>query len=50
MILDKIIVGSLNGVLRIFVPKAGEFRPDNLMLEVQLSQPILQVEAGKFVS
>jgi len=48
--LDKIIVGSLNGVLRIFVPKAGEFRPDNLMLEVQLSQPILQVEAGKFVS
>ncbi|PFX24103.1 protein PTHB1-like [Stylophora pistillata] len=48
--IDKIIVGSYHGILRIYCPKPPHFKPDDLMLEVQLQQPILQVEAGKFVS
>ncbi|XP_067018157.1 protein PTHB1-like [Acropora muricata] len=47
---DKIIVGSYHGILRIYCPKPPSFKPDDLMLEVQLQQPILQVEAGRFVS
>ena len=47
---DKIIVGSYHGILRIYCPKPPNFKPDDLMLEVQLQQPILQVETGRFVS
>ncbi|NXP12338.1 PTHB1 protein, partial [Thinocorus orbignyianus] len=52
--LDKIIVGSYMGYLRIFNPhpvKPGDgMQPEDLLLEVQLREPILQVEVGKFVS
>ncbi|NWJ06673.1 PTHB1 protein, partial [Crypturellus undulatus] len=51
---DKIIVGSYMGYLRIFNPhpvKPGDgFQAEDLLLEVQLREPILQVEVGKFVS
>ncbi|XP_064025951.1 protein PTHB1 isoform X4 [Pogoniulus pusillus] len=51
---DKIIVGSYMGYLRIFNPhpvKPGdEAQIEDLLLEVQLKEPILQVEVGKFVS
>lgn len=47
---DKIIVGSYNGNLRIFAPRTAEFKPEDLMLELHMTQPILQVEAGQFVS
>ncbi|XP_068863678.1 protein PTHB1 isoform X3 [Aphelocoma coerulescens] len=51
---DKVIVGSYKGYLRIFNPhpvKPGdEVQPEDLLLEVQLREPILQVEVGKFVS
>lgn len=47
---DKIIVGSFHGVLRIYSPQGGGFRPDSLMLEVQLNAPIIQVAVGRFVS
>uniref|UniRef100_A0A672V0E3 Bardet-Biedl syndrome 9 n=1 Tax=Strigops habroptila TaxID=2489341 RepID=A0A672V0E3_STRHB len=51
---DKIIVGSYMGYLRIFNPhpvKPGDGgQPEDLLLEVQLREPILQVEVGKFVS
>ncbi|NWU71421.1 PTHB1 protein, partial [Pterocles burchelli] len=51
---DKIIVGSYMGYLRIFDPhpvKPGDgVQPEDLLLEVQLREPILQVEVGKFVS
>ncbi|XP_040209116.1 protein PTHB1 isoform X1 [Rana temporaria] len=51
---DKIIVGSYNGYLRIFSPhplKTGDaIQAEDLLLEVQLRDPILQVEVGKFVS
>ncbi|KAF7247790.1 Protein PTHB1 [Varanus komodoensis] len=51
---DKIIVGSYMGSLRIYNPhpiKPGDaMQAEDLLLEVQLSEPILQVEVGKFVS
>ncbi|NXW90535.1 PTHB1 protein, partial [Alopecoenas beccarii] len=51
---DKIVVGSYMGYLRIFNPhpvKPGDgVQPEDLLLEVQLREPILQVEVGKFVS
>ncbi|XP_018426780.1 PREDICTED: protein PTHB1 [Nanorana parkeri] len=51
---DKIIVGSYSGYLRIFSPhplKAGDtIQAEDLLLEVQLRDPVLQVEVGKFVS
>jgi len=47
---DKIVVGSFQGVLRIFNPKGRGFRPEELLLEQQLEAPVLQVLTGKFVS
>ncbi|XP_025056351.1 protein PTHB1 isoform X3 [Alligator sinensis] len=51
---DKIIVGSYMGFLRIFNPhpvKPGDgTQAEDLLLEVQLREPVLQVEVGKFVS
>ncbi|XP_036594765.1 protein PTHB1 isoform X2 [Trichosurus vulpecula] len=51
---DKIVVGSYTGYLRIFSPhpvKAGDgAQAEDLLLEVHLRDPILQVEVGKFVS
>lgn len=47
---DKVVVGSLNGIIRIYVAQHGGFKPEDLMLEMQLSQPILQLKTGKFVS
>ncbi|XP_045064661.1 protein PTHB1 isoform X2 [Coregonus clupeaformis] len=51
---DKIVVGSYMGMLRIFSPhpaKPGEPSPaDSQLLEVQLRDPVIQVEVGKFVS
>ncbi|XP_074844222.1 protein PTHB1 isoform X2 [Carettochelys insculpta] len=51
---DKITVGSFMGYLRIFNPhpvKPGDgMQAEDLLLEVQLRDPILQVEVGKFVS
>ncbi|GAB5568679.1 protein PTHB1 isoform X6 [Prionailurus iriomotensis] len=51
---DKIIVGSFMGYLRIFNPhpvKTGDgAQAEDMLLEVHLRDPILQVEVGKFVS
>uniref|UniRef100_A0ABI7WEM4 Bardet-Biedl syndrome 9 n=1 Tax=Felis catus TaxID=9685 RepID=A0ABI7WEM4_FELCA len=51
---DKIIVGSFMGYLRIFNPhpvKTGDgAQAEDMLLEVYLRDPILQVEVGKFVS
>ncbi|KAM6157162.1 LOW QUALITY PROTEIN: protein PTHB1 [Erethizon dorsatum] len=51
---DKIIVSSFMGYLRIFNPrpvKVGDgAQAEDLLLEVHLRDPILQVEVGKFVS
>lgn len=52
-LVDKIIVGSYMGYLRIFNPrpvKPGDgVQAEDLLLEVQLREPVLQVEVGKFV-
>eukprot|EP00960_Hanusia_phi_P040174 754286-Hanusia_phi.AAC.3 len=45
---DKIVVGGLSGVLRIYRAAGKGYKPGDLMLEVQLGAPILQVEAGRF--
>ncbi|XP_063778611.1 protein PTHB1 isoform X2 [Pseudophryne corroboree] len=50
---DKIIVGSYSGYLRLFSPhplKADGIQAEDLLLEVQLRNPVLQLEVGKFVS
>uniref|UniRef100_A0A1B6CDQ0 Protein PTHB1 n=1 Tax=Clastoptera arizonana TaxID=38151 RepID=A0A1B6CDQ0_9HEMI len=52
---ECIIVGSLNGILRIFQPhsdvnKDMGYQAIDLLLEFQLPQPILQVVVGKLVS
>jgi len=54
---DKIIVGSYHGYLRIYKPSPTKtesgwsgYKPEDVVCEMQLSQPILQVEAGRFVS
>ncbi|KAK3082884.1 hypothetical protein FSP39_007920 [Pinctada imbricata] len=56
--LDKIIIGSYHGILRIFNPKPTKtedggwsgYKPEDVLLESALPNPILQIEAGKFVS
>lgn len=55
---DKIILGSLSGYLRIFAVNSNinddgclaAFQPDNLLLEIDLKQPILQVTCGTLLS
>lgn len=54
---DFIIVGSHSGCLRIYSPQFvsqseeyGNFKPIDLLIEIQLDQPILQLAIGKFVS
>lgn len=45
---DYIIVGSQSGQLSIYYPHANEFDATDLLLETQLSAPILGLYAGKF--
>ena len=52
---DKIVVGSHNGCLRIYYPRVRDgnisgYRPEDCICEVQLNDPILQVDIGKFAS
>lgn len=54
------MVGSYSGYLRVYSPSVfGEesnverdcgVKPGDLMCEIALSDPILQIEAGRFVS
>ena len=49
--LDKIIVGSFEGILRIFSPRPRPFRIEDVIIEKDLLAPILQVDcAPKLVS
>jgi Bardet-Biedl syndrome 9 protein len=54
---DKLIVGSFHGRLAIYEPSPSKgedngrsCKANDMICEVQLSDPILQVEAGRFVS
>lgn len=55
---DKIIIGSHNGILRIFAPSTElneennpkPYKAADLLLEKLFTEPILQVSVGKLVS
>ena len=42
--MDKIVVGSFEGILRIFSPQARAFRTEDVLIEKDLGAPILQVD------
>jgi len=46
----KVVTGSFQGMLRIYNPKERDFKVEDLMLEQNLEEPIIQVEAGHFTS
>ena len=41
---NKIIVGSFEGILRIFTPQAREFKTEDQLLERDMKAPILQLK------
>ena len=45
---DKLVTASFSGHLRIFTPTQPG-RIENLLLEQQMDEPILQIEAGRFI-
>lgn len=47
---QKVVVGSYKGVLRIYRPSAKDFRASDMVLEAELGAPILGVEIGLFGS
>ena len=46
---EKIAVGSLQGMLRIYSPTRPQFRVEDLILEESLGAPILQLLLGRFI-
>ena len=46
---DKIVVGSFQGLVRIYLPRPQEYHPDHLILERDMGAPVLQVAVGRFV-
>lgn len=50
--LDKIVVGSHSGILRIYNPSNSEIdgQATDLLLEKNLHMPIVQIEIGSFVN
>jgi len=46
---NKIVLGSYQGLLRIYCPRQRDYKIEDLVLEKNLEMPILQVAAGKFV-
>lgn len=46
---DKIVVGSLEGMIRIYNPTKPQYRIEDLILEEALGSPILQLLAGRFI-
>ena len=45
--MDKIIVGSFEGKIRIMTPMPREFRIEDMLIEKDLGLPILQVDCAK---
>ena len=45
---DKLVTASFSGHLRIFTPTQPN-RIENLLLEQQMDEPILHIEAGRFI-
>jgi len=46
---NKIITGSLQGMLRVYEPKQKEYKVEDLICEMDMDAPILQLGAGRFV-
>jgi Bardet-Biedl syndrome 9 protein len=46
---DKIVVGSLEGMIRIYSPSNPQYRIEDLILEESLEAPILQLLVGRFI-
>lgn len=46
---EKIAVGSLQGMLRIYFPSRPGFRIEDLILEESLGAPIIQLLVGRFI-
>mmetsp|Transcript_45793 Transcript_45793/g.143249 ORF Transcript_45793/g.143249 Transcript_45793/m.143249 type:complete len:891 (-) Transcript_45793:279-2951(-) len=46
---DKVVVGNLQGKLRIYYPHGKEYRVEDLMLEQSLPGAILQLAIGRFL-
>lgn len=46
---DKLVVGSYQGLLRIYAPQEGGYLPAHTMLEKQVD-PIVQIAIGKFAT
>ena len=46
---DKIVVGSLEGMIRIYNPIKPQYRIEDLILEESLGFPILQLLVGRFI-
>ena len=42
--MDKIVVGSFEGILRIFSPQPRPYRTEDVIIEKDLGAPILQVD------
>ena len=45
---EKIVVGSFQGILRVLLPKQKGYKADDLLLELNVGVPILQVACGRF--
>lgn len=46
----KIAIGSFQGMIRFYFPREREYRVEDLMLEMRLERPLLQLATGRFVS
>ncbi|CAM9950896.1 unnamed protein product, partial [Phaeothamnion confervicola] len=45
----KIVTGSFQGVLRVYLPSQMDFRIEDVLLEQNLGAPILQLAVGRFI-
>ena len=46
---DKVVVGSFQGLIRIYEPHPPSFSPDHVILEKHLGLPVIHLAASQFV-
>jgi Bardet-Biedl syndrome 9 protein len=46
---NKVVVGSLKGVLRMYNPNRPNYRVEDMVMEENLEKPILQLSVGRFI-
>jgi Bardet-Biedl syndrome 9 protein len=47
---NKVVIGSHQGILRVLKPSSSSYKVEDLLLEVDLGQPILQLALGKLIA